>query len=164
MLYTTLREIKSKHPCDSGWSKLLENLNKSSEDDEKLSFKFILESNGIKDAIWALRVLDYSDRCLFLADVAESVLNIFEKKYPNDKRPRNSIVAVRDYKAGGITKEKLRAAADAAYAAAAYAATYAAAAYAADAYAAYAAYAAAGRAFAAGVAQTCLASHLAALR
>jgi hypothetical protein len=72
---------------------------------------------------------------------AESVLNIFETKYPNDKRPRKAIEAAKKY-----LKTKTPAAAHAAYAARAAAdaaAAAAAAAYAAhaaaDAYAAHAA-------------------------
>ena len=152
---TTLNEIKKHHPCKSGWSTLLKSLNKTTSDDESLDLMTILKSNGIEDAIWCLRCFDYLDYCLFLADVAESVLPIYEAKNES-KAPRNAIAAIREYKAGNIDKDQLRAtaayaayaadAADAAVAAdAAYAAAYAAyAAYAADAaYAAVAAYAAA---------------------
>src|SRR3990167_3953982 len=81
----------------------------------------------------------------------ESVLPLFEAKYPDDKRPREAIAAAKAYIAGSITLEELEnkrsaanaaAAADAAYAAnAPYAAN--AAAYAAHAATAHAAYAAA---------------------
>jgi hypothetical protein len=132
---TTLNEIKAKHPCSSGWDKLLDSLGKSAPDNEPLSFKRILESNGIQDAVWALCVLPYDDRCLFSADVAESVLHIFENRQENDERPRKAIQTVRDYKAGLIARGKLAAYAYAAAAAAAgkldYAAAYADAAYAA---------------------------------
>ena len=82
----------------------------------------------------------------FAALCAESVLNIFEKKYSNDDRPRNAIELAKNYLKNKIIDTDH---------AAANAATYAAraAAYAADAaaYAAYAAYAAADAANAAGV-------------
>lgn len=144
---TTLNEIKSHDPCESGWKKLLKSLNKTCSDDEPISLKFILESNGIKDAIWALRCFDCSDHCLFLADVAESVLDVYEKNHDNPA-PRNAIIAIRDYKTGGITKEKLRVAAvTAAYAADDASATSAA--YAAATSAAYAASATTDRAAAA---------------
>ena len=72
---------------------------------------------------------------------AEQVIDIFEKRYPNDKRPRLAIEAARQCITDGSVDVKNAAAyaAYAAYAAAAYAAY---AAYAAAAYAAYAAYAA----------------------
>ena len=150
---TTLREIKRFNPCVPGWKRLCEGLGTSDLNTE-VSILQILEINGVKDAFWALRTQKYKSYCLILADVAESVLHIFEKEYPNDNRPRRAIQAIRDYKAGKISKEELEdaayaatdaaiAAADAAIAArAARAAAYAAyAAYDADA-AAYAAYAA----------------------
>lgn len=73
---------------------------------------------------------------LFAADCAEHVLPIFEKKYPEDDRPRKAIQAARDYENGLIDKNELAAAGcAAAYAAnaagyvanaAGYAAAYAA--------------------------------------
>ena len=160
---TTLNEISNYHPCKSGWKTLLKSLGKTSSDDEPISFKHILESNGIEDAVWCLRTLEYKEICLFCADVAESVLPFFEKKYPEDKRPRKAIEGIRLYQSGDITTDYLNLLrdADAAYAyayadaaaaaaAAAYAAAdaaadaaYDAAAYAANAYAANAAAAAA---------------------
>ena len=174
---TTLGKIWGFGPCckedeSGGWGLLTKNLGTSNHSKE-VDLMEILKSNGIKDAVWALRCFDYLDYCLFLADVAESVLGIYEKKN-SSSAPRLAIQAVRDYKAGGITKEKLRsaaadayayaavadaayayadaAAADAAVAAAyayAYAADAAAAAYAADAAAAAYAAAAAAAAYAA---------------
>ncbi|MGB1303985.1 putative immunity protein, partial [Pseudoalteromonas marina] len=122
---TTLNEIEKHRPCLGGWSKLLKSLNKTKSDDEELDLMYILKSNGIEDAVWALRCFDYLDYCLFLADVAESVLHIYERKNKS-KAPRNAIEAVREYKLGKINKSQLKkavaAAADAAVAAAADAA------------------------------------------
>jgi len=73
----------------------------------------ILKSNRIKDAVWALRCFDYSDTCLFQADVAESVLPIFEI-CTESSVPRLAIQAVRDFKAGKLTREQLANFADAA--------------------------------------------------
>ena len=78
---------------------------------------------------------------------AETVLPLFEKKYPNDDRPRKAIEAARGWARGAEVVATVRSAAAAAYAAAA--AAYAAYAAAAAAYAAYAAYAAAAAAYAA---------------
>ena len=128
---TTLNKIYAKQPCGSGWEKLLNSLGKIKPDDEDLELSHILESNGIRDAIWALRCFNYLDYCLFLADVAEGVLDIYEKKH-NNPAPRNAINAIRLFKEGKITKSELKntaatttAASDAA-AYAAYAAAYAA--------------------------------------
>ena len=129
---TTLNEILEHDPCGqesegrTGFSKLLKCLDKTKADDEPLEFETILKSNGIKDAVWCLRVLDYNGRRLFQADVAESVLHIFGQKYPDDDRPRKAIEAARNPE---LTTGELSDAANAAYAAyaAAHAAAYAAA-------------------------------------
>ena len=67
MLTTTLNEILKHNPCGqasgglSGFSKLLKHLNKTEVDDKPISFIEIVESNGIHDAIWCLRVLPEYD-------------------------------------------------------------------------------------------------------
>ena len=63
---------------------------------------------------------------MFAADCAERVLHIYEKKHPDDGRPRKAIQAARDYANGKITKNELAAARDAARDAAWYAARAAA--------------------------------------
>ena len=132
-MQTTLNKIKLHSPCKDGWEKLLNHLNKTQSDDESLELRTILESNGLHDTIWALRAVECKDKeiRLFAADCAELVLPIFEKDYPNDKRPSLAIQAARDYANGLITMEELRAAAsdaasDAAWAAASDAASDAA--------------------------------------
>ena len=128
---TTFKEIREFNPCSDGWEKLLKILNPESEMSKRVTILEILDSNGVKDAFWALRTQDYRDYCLILADVAESVLHIFEEKNKGDTRPREAIEAIRKWHSGIITEAELKNAADAA------------------AYAAYAAYAAAGAAYAA---------------
>ncbi len=116
---TTLNKIKAHSPCEDGWNKLLNHLGKTHADDEPLSIATIIQSNGIKDAVWALRAVEGKDKeiRLFAADCAESVLHIYEKKYPNDDRPRKAVQAARDYANGVIGKDELAAARDAAWAA-----------------------------------------------
>jgi len=139
---TTLGKIREYNPCKSGWWKLLHSLNMTPGNYDKgkeVTILEILESNGVEDAFWCLRTQEYKDYCIILADVAESVLHIFEKDNPGDKRPRKAIEGVRAYHRGEITKKDLEVlAADAADAAAAtayddaYAAAYATAYAAAD--------------------------------
>lgn len=116
---TTLNKIKENTPCEPGWEKLLKFLNKTEADDEPLLIKTILESNGVKDAIWALRAVDGKDKeiRLMAADFTESVLHIFEKEYQNDDRPRKAIQASRDYAYGLISMDELNAAMESAMAA-----------------------------------------------
>ena len=117
---TTLNKIKAHSPCSDGWNKLLNHLGKKQVDDEPLSIATIIQSNGIKDAVWALCAVEGKDKeiRLFAADCAESVLHIYEKQYPNDDRPRKAIQAARDYANGLINEDKLSASRDAACAAA----------------------------------------------
>lgn len=114
---TTLNEIRKYRPCADGWKTLLASLNKTEADDEPLSFSHILASNGIRDAIWCTRVLPKNEIVSFAADVAESVLHIYESKYPDDGRPRKAIESARKYSAAAAAAAFAAAAADA-YAAA----------------------------------------------
>lgn len=144
---TTYNKIKDYSPCGGGWKKLL-NYYKPSNLDDEITIKEILKSNGIKDGVWALRCVPESELnkvLLFCSDVADSVISIFEKKYPEDKRPRKAIEAIRAYAQGEISKDELNvaavdayaayASADASVVAAAYAAYASAASSAASAYA-----------------------------
>ena len=115
---TTFRKIESFSPCKVGWNKLME-LNPEKDMDREITILEILNHNGVRDAFWALRTQDYKDYCLILADVAESVLHIFEEKYPKDKRPREAIDAIRLWADEKITNQELACSAAAAYAAAA---------------------------------------------
>lgn len=73
---------------------------------------------------WHWKKEDSVDFAIF---AAEKVIDIFEKEYPNDDRPRKAIEAAKEY-LKNPTKKNMNAAADAAYAAAyaARAAAYAA--------------------------------------
>jgi len=113
---TTLNKIKAHEPCEEGYRKLLDYLGKTEADNEALPFLTILESNGVDDAIWSLRTCD--DECalrLFACDIAESVLHLYEEKYPNDKHPRNAIEVARRFANGEASDNELRAAARAAW-------------------------------------------------
>jgi hypothetical protein len=115
--------------------------------------KATVADNGNKIAVSRARLVSRVDawnertQRLFAAACAEHVLPIFEKRYPDDDRPRRAIETARLFADGRATAEEL----ENAYAAAAYAAAYAYAAYAAyvaanaaaNAYAANAAYVAA---------------------
>jgi hypothetical protein len=134
-MQTTLYKIESQKPCENGWKKLLHHLRKTESDDEPLELITILEYNCIQDTIWAFRAVEGKDKeiRLFAADCAEMVLHIYEKNYPNDKRPRLAIQAARDYANGLIPLEELAAAVAAAWDAASAAARAAGAASAASA-------------------------------
>ncbi len=96
-----------------------------------------------EDKLWVVfRLMPKDSIRLAAADIAESVLHIFENKYPNDCRPRKAIEAARcgnKVTADAAAAAAYAAAATAAARAAAYADAAAAAAYAAAATAADAA-------------------------
>ena len=103
---TTLRELSISGAWGEYWNKLTSNIGTDDLNTE-VSILQILNSNGISCAIWALRTQKYKDYCLFLADVAESVLHIFENEYPDDKRPRKCIDGIRLWCDGKITDDEL---------------------------------------------------------
>ena len=104
----TLNQIRKNSPCESGWVKLLSGLKKTEADDVPFPISFILDNNGIDDANWCLGCLEGHDREIhsYMADIAESVLHIFEKERPDDMRPRLAIQAKRDYADGKISREE----------------------------------------------------------
>jgi MoxR-like ATPase len=116
----------------------------------------LIESKNLKWANWFIvRTMTYKQYVSYAVYAAEQVIDIYEKKHPDNKKPRLAIEAAKkciDNPSDENKKAAAAAAADA-YAYAAYAAAdaaaAAAAAYAAAAYAADAAYAAAAAAAAA---------------
>ena len=115
-----------------------------SESDSLELINFMIGKNDYKYVGWSnwliTRIMTLEERIKYAIYAAESVLHIFELRFPDDDRPRKAIMATKDYlKCKNTTAA--HAAARAAYAAAG-AAAYAAAAHAAYT-AAYAAYAAA---------------------
>ena len=147
MLHITFNSIKSYRACEEGYEPLSDALGGDSNYgmDTPISLIKCLESNPIEDVLWALSATledstEFSKQ--FAIACAEHVLHIFEKEFPEDKRPRLALEAA---KAGKLTKEITDAARASYYAAAAASDAAAHAAYAAYA-AARAAYAAAARA------------------
>lgn len=132
--HTTLQLLKEKNACLKGIETLLESLPENFNHAEPISLLHIVESNGLNDALWALRATqeEGADRVAkeLAIEFAEKALPIFEDRYPDDKRLREAINAARFFLAGDITREQL------------FEARYAAEAAEAAAYAAYAAEAA----------------------
>jgi len=101
---TTLKGLEKISDFD--YTKLTSNLN-TSDPYTEVSILEILNSNGIKDAVKVLQTQKYKNYCLFLADVAESVLHIFEEEDPYNNRPRKCIEGIRLYHSGRITEDEL---------------------------------------------------------
>jgi hypothetical protein len=146
----TTELVKTFNPCNDRFNNYQTNYPNS---DLHITEFLKLENITYNDKIWVWKkVATINEAALFGLKCADSVLHIFENKYPEDKRPRLALDSVRTY-LDNPTEENKKACRTAAYAAAAaadaaadayaYAAAAAAADAAADAYAAYAAAAAA---------------------
>jgi len=116
-LQTTLNIIRADSPCGDRWAKLLESLPADIDHDTRIYFSHILESNGLSDAIWALRCVmpeEEKDRDrearLLACDYAKSVLHIYEATYSDDHRPRDCIEVARRFSSGIATSKELTAA------------------------------------------------------
>ena len=106
MFFTTLNRIRAAHPCSTGWEKLLHHLGKTRADDEPLSLLTILESNGISDAIWALRSIDDCPEIRLFA--VRCVRQI--QHFLIDIRSLDALDVAELYAVGGATDEDLAAA------------------------------------------------------
>lgn len=111
MFFTTLNRIRAAHPCSTGWEKLLHHLGKTRADDEPLSLLTILESNGISDAIWALRAIDdYPEIRLFAVRCVRQIQHLLI-----DIRLLDALDVTELYAVGEATDEDLAAARAAAW-------------------------------------------------
>ena len=170
----TKEYLVSENACKQGMDWVTENGLIGLEHKEFIAR--LMQSDHFDWANWLIsRILNRENKIKYAIFAAEQVIDVYEKSFPNDNRPRNAVDAAREY-LNNPTPARARAAAAAyaaayaapararAAAAAAYAAAYAAdaAAYAADdadaaayaaAAAAYAAYAAAAAAYAAAYAE-----------
>jgi len=139
--------IKSLNPCLRRFNNYVEHY---SDFNGTLEDFVMLENITYLDKIWVITELFTKEQNVkFAIKCASSVLNIFEKQYPGNKKPRRALEAAENYLISTDTAAADAAYAAAAYAAAAYAAAAADTAYAAATYAAAAADAAYAAAYAA---------------
>ena len=132
----TLKWLQSKGACKES----IEAWHKETDHGTLATLNRLVVKNP-KWGNWLIcRLMNKKQAVQYAIFAAEQVIDIYERKYPNDKRPRNAIEAAKAYLKNPSKKTKAYAA-DAGYAAtyaagygAGYAATYAAAAatYAAD--------------------------------
>ena len=105
-LTTTLTLLEHHGPCASGWATLINSLPTDQPNDKPINLLHILKSNGVDDMVWALRAAtpDLPKlRVAICADMAARVLKHFQNRYPNDKRPRESVKACRQFVRGKIS-------------------------------------------------------------
>jgi len=101
---TTLNEIKKHKPCNSGWTTLLKSLGKTKADNKEIDLLYILESNGIKDAIWCLRCIKGEDKKirLFAIACAREVQHLM-----TDKKSIHILDTAERFANGKATKKEL---------------------------------------------------------
>ena len=130
----TMDWLKEKRACEAGKSWFVEN--KQEGDDSVDVLRELIQQNQLQWANWTIvHVMNRKQYLAYAIYAAEQVIDIYEKKYPDKKKPREAINAARKVLENDSEENRKAAAAAAsdAYAAAAYAA------YAAAADAAYAA-------------------------
>jgi hypothetical protein len=107
---TTFQKIRDNNPCGDGWRKLI-CYYKPESFNEEVTIEEIVKSNGIKDAIWALRAVDDKKKIvMFSIAVAKTCLSNFEKYFPNDNRVRKCLEITEKYINDECTLEDLEAA------------------------------------------------------
>jgi len=128
----TKKWLEEKRACCS--ENDMDRAEKELKGDVKLITDTLLKEDRFNDANWLLTKLMNKKQCVeYAVFAAKQVLGVFEKKHPNDKKPRKAIEAAEKYLKDPSENNKK---------AAAYAYAYAAYAANAYAYAAAAAYAA----------------------
>ena len=123
MLHTTFRKAKEAKACIESYKRMAKAVGgiKKYGLDTPIPLDKILEVCGLNDTLWTLGiVLEPADREIrvFVCDCVERVLPLFEKKYPDDNRPRQAIETARKFANGQANKVELDAADAAAWAAA----------------------------------------------
>ena len=107
-LKISLRQLKAKKPCEGSYQDWKAKWPKGETLDAAQAVKL---GCNLDDLTWiasavALKDKDVERRLRYwMADCAARVLALYEKNYPADDRPRNAIVAARNYADGKITKE-----------------------------------------------------------
>ena len=130
MITLSLNEIRVKRPCKSGWEKLLKS-KQNTHWEEQFPLSDIIDSNGLNDTLWCLRVRPehsnlWRKYAVWCARQVEHLMT--------DKRSKDALDIAWRHSEGQATDEELAAAEDAAWdaeGAAARAAAWAAARYAA---------------------------------
>lgn len=111
MYRTTLNRIREQCPDNKMWDYLLASLGKTHADDEPLSLLHIVDSNGIEDAIWALRAIDdCSEIRLFAVRCARQIQHLM-----TDERSINTLNVAELTAIGEATAEELEEARHAAW-------------------------------------------------
>jgi len=111
MKKVTIDQIMEQKPCEEYPRERVEELFSGRE--ELTAMEVLDLEIPFLDRLWVFvecGLLSGKDLRLFACDCAESVLPLFERKHPDDRRPREAISVARRYAMGEATKEELSAA------------------------------------------------------
>ena len=116
MTKINLEYIKTFDPCQDG----LDNYIKYHKEFNGTMTEFLsLEHIPYEDKVWlVVKVIDYKILQKWSVDCAESVLHIYEDKYPGDNRVRDCIETTKKYLVGECSIEEVNATRSAAWSAA----------------------------------------------
>ena len=95
----TLEWLKEKNACPEGvyWFKNYANNSAVKRPDAIIVLKCLMKEDHLDWANWtAVRVMERKQYLAYSIFAAEQVLDIFEKKYPTDDRPRKAIESARE--------------------------------------------------------------------
>lgn len=119
-LTTTFEALDNNKACVCGYKQLREGMGREFKFTQPFNLLHVLKYNGESDCIWALRAT--LEPCgqlarLLAADIAESVLHIYEAYLPEDNSVRAGIRAARYFATSGVapTIEDVKGVLDAVY-------------------------------------------------
>ena len=104
-LYTTLKRLRDHGACKDRYAWLVAGLD-GYPDDKLIDLEYILDRNGLDDALWALRACEDAGQFsrLLICLYAERVLPFFER-HSHDRRPRECIETARRFAMGKATEK-----------------------------------------------------------
>ena len=119
MLHTTYRLLREANACRDRYMVFRRATRaKGYRGDQPIPLTECLDSNGLEDALWALRAVPPEETAqrdrlarLLTCDYAERVLPLFERIWPDDDRPAKAIEVLRRFANGQATQEEMTTAA-----------------------------------------------------
>jgi hypothetical protein len=111
----TKESLAKHHPCADGYAWYLTNGEPKTVQNTVEKLITSKNANRLSWSNWLLsRVLSHDKKIQYAIFAAEQVLEIFEKKYPSDQRPRRAIKAAKHYLKNRSASDAASAAASAA--------------------------------------------------
>ena len=92
----TDKHLKTLNPCADGYEWYVKNCRDKGIDDTAKIIDLLIKDDRLEWANWMIaRALSGENRIRYAIFAAEQVIDIFERKYPKDDRPRKAIEAAK---------------------------------------------------------------------